>query len=107
MLNIFPHPKQSSSFSSIVRRIFNSRRISRLALTFLAIILLFSQTLPQRPVDALAAGDLTFTLITTRAPVDSVLSQCNAFKGPRAMYIQINVTNPAGGVGALTDLTFT
>ncbi|HEU5087875.1 MAG TPA: hypothetical protein VFT99_10530, partial [Roseiflexaceae bacterium] len=51
-----------------------------------------------RHVFALSSGDLTFTLITPYMAQDSNDS-CNA--GPKAMYIEVLVTNPLGGAGTL------
>jgi len=51
---------------------------------------------------ALSSGDLTFTLVTPFLAQDSNNS-CAA--GPKASYIEILVTNPAGGTGSLSNLT--
>jgi uncharacterized repeat protein (TIGR01451 family) len=58
------------------------------------------------PTQAIGAGDVTFTAITPFAVQDSNGSCLG--QGPRAMYLQVNVTNPAGGsAGTLTNLTAT
>src|SRR5690242_2831107 len=53
-------------------------------------------------VFALSSGDVTFSLITPFLSQDSNNS-CAA--GPKASYIEVLVTNPAGGTGALSNLT--
>jgi hypothetical protein len=73
----------------------------RAVLSWMLVLLLLSATLPQH-VFALSAGDLTFTLVTPFLPQDSN-SSCTA--GPKAIYIELLVTNPAGGTGALNNLT--
>src|SRR5215208_455891 len=73
----------------------------RALLSWMLVLLLLAATLPQH-VFALSTGDLTFTLVTPFLPVDSN-SPCSA--GPKAIYIEVLVTNPAGGVGALNNLT--
>jgi uncharacterized repeat protein (TIGR01451 family) len=66
----------------------------------LLLCLVSSATPPN--IYAINAGDLTFTLITPYLAQDSNDS-CAA--GPKAMYIQVRVANPAGGTGTLTNLT--
>lgn len=58
------------------------------------------------PTYAIGPGDVTFTAITPFAAQDSNNS-CGP-SGPRAMYLQVNVTNPVGGsAGNLANLTAT
>src|SRR5512138_1176880 len=61
---------------------------------------MLASTTPPRAF-ALSAGDLTFTLVTPFLSQDSNNS-CAA--GPKASYIEVLVTNPAGGTGTLTNL---
>jgi uncharacterized repeat protein (TIGR01451 family) len=70
----------------------------------LALVLVLGMLAADTPpnVYALNAGDLTFTLVTPVLPQDSNDS-CAA--GPKAIYIEVLVTNPVGGVGTLTNLT--
>ncbi|KAB8140884.1 DUF11 domain-containing protein [Chloroflexia bacterium SDU3-3] len=70
-------------------------------LRWVMVAFLWSLFIPQS-VFALSSGDLTFTLVTPYLTQDSNNS-CAA--GPKAMYIEVLVTNPAGGTGAITNLT--
>jgi uncharacterized repeat protein (TIGR01451 family) len=76
------------------------RWLHTLVVFTLTVALLASVTPPH--VFALSSGDLTFTLVTPFLSQDSNNS-CAA--GPKASYIEVLVTNPAGGTGALTNLT--
>src|SRR5215207_5073465 len=68
---------------------------------FVLMATMLASTSPSR-VFALSAGDLTFSLIT---PFLSQDSNNSCVAGPKASYIEVLVTNPAGGTGALTNLT--
>ena len=68
---------------------------------FVLMATMLASTSPSR-VFALSAGDLTFSLITPFLAQDSNDS-CVA--GPKASYIEVLVTNPVGGTGALSNLT--
>ncbi|MFN8526368.1 MAG: hypothetical protein U0821_24985 [Chloroflexota bacterium] len=57
---------------------------------------------PNTPAYALSGGDVTFTLVTPFAAIDS--NQCES-AGPKAMYVQINLTNNTGS--QLNNLTAT
>jgi uncharacterized repeat protein (TIGR01451 family) len=72
-------------------------------LAFVLILVMLASSAPPH-VFALSSGDLTFTLVTPYLAQDSNNS-CNA--GPKASYIEVLVTNPAGGTGTITNLAAT
>src|SRR5215207_7175252 len=91
----------------IVQKVYHSRAEYRLPrwmhvlLVFFLTATMLASTTPSRTF-ALSSGDLTFTLVTPFLAQDSNNS-CVA--GPKASYIEVLVTNPAGGTGALSNLT--
>src|SRR4051812_45785288 len=73
----------------------------RVIVVFVLTVTMLASTTPPH-VFALSAGDVTFSLVTPFLAKDSNTSWA---AGPRASYIQVRVTNPPGGAGALPNLT--
>ena len=81
-------------------RAHQAQHVSALCTLALVLIMLVGMFPPH--VFALSSGDVTFTLVTPFLAQDSNNS-CAA--GPKASYIEVLVTNPAGGTGTLSNLT--